>query len=545
MGLLDAVLSLPLPVLLGVPVLLYVAYIIYEYRDRAIGTMRRPDLKHMEGALPLIGNLLTVAKNSDVKLEAMKRDFEKYGDVFRSTLYMPGLGGVDMINALHPGDVETVLRDPYLFIKGAFAEVTASDFLGHGIFISDGARWNAQRKTASHVFNVRNFRDVFSGDFLNEVAHLCDHFQRAHELGAIIDLQDLLLRCTLDSFGRLAMGTSFGCIDQVGKVENGKYVLPKVKYMESFDFLNMVVAGRAGRPFFSLMEKLDGTSQKIKEAQKTMFEVADKVIAEKRARMAKGEAFDEDGGSSSDKSKHADMLDYFMRTKNFDGGMPDDEELRDVVMNLLIAGRDTTAQTLTWAFYTLAQRPDIEDKLRDEIRTVLGKDTKPGYENLKDLKLVQATFNETLRLFSNVPTNQLTATKDCVLGGTGTKVYAGEMVQYSSWCMGYAKSIWGPDAEVFKPERWIDERGVLRKENQYKWPVFKAGPRVCLGQNMAIQEGVTFLTQILRRFHLELVNEDEPQKWGDFAKREGRYSQALTLGARDKVEFKVHLKPIA
>lgn len=68
---------------------------------------------------------------------------------------------------------------------------------------------------------------------------------------------------------------------------------------------------------------------------------------------------------------------------------------------------------------------------------------------------------------------------------------------------------------------------------------------MCLGQNMATQEGITFLAQILRRFKLELVGEDKPEKWGrwdpDPAKREGRYSIALTLGARDKVEFKVTL----
>ncbi|KAI9030243.1 cytochrome P450 [Hyaloraphidium curvatum] len=549
MGIVDAILGLPLPVLIGVAAVAYVAYLFYEYSDRAIGTRRRPDLKHAKGAVPILGHTLRVAETLPYRLEALKRDYEENGEVFRQTVYMPGVGPLDMVHTTNPQDVETILRDPYLFVKGNFLHTTVHDFLGDGIFTSDGARWNNQRKTASHVFNVRNFRDVFSGDFLNEVAALCDHLQKASEMNAVVDLQDLLLRCTLDSFGRLAMGTSFGCIDQVGHVENGKYVLPTVEFMTAFDYLNAVVAERLNRPGWKILEHLDGTAKKVKEAQKLMFSVADKVIAEKRARMAKGETFDEDGNSSSSKdAKHADMLDYFMRTKNFDGGMPDDEELRDVVMNLLIAGRDTTAQTLTWVFYTLANQPKVEAKCREEIKAALGTDGLPGYENLKDLRYVNATFNETLRLFANVPVNPLTASKDCVLAGTGTKIDAGQLVQYTPWVMGYSPKIWGPDAAEFKPERWIDEKGVLKKENQYKYPVFKAGPRVCLGQNMALQEGVTFITQILRKFHLELVNEDEPQKWGKYsedpAKREGRYSIALTLGARGAVEFRVHSKPL-
>ena len=126
--------------------------------------------------------------------------------------------------------------------------------------------------------------------------------------------------------------------------------------MESFDYLNALVAGRFPRPGWKYLEQIDGTTKKVKEAQKVMFSVADRVIAEKRAKMAKGEGVPDEEGSSSGKG-NADMLgefqselpdprayadsviysaseDYFMRTKNFDGSAPDDEELRDVVMNL-------------------------------------------------------------------------------------------------------------------------------------------------------------------------------------------------------------------
>lgn len=136
-----------------------------------------------------------------------------------------------------------------------------------------------------------------------------------------------------------------------------------------------------------------------------------------------------------------------------------------VVIDALLFG--LTAQTLTWVLYEVAQRPDVERKIREEVTAVLG-DAAPEYDSLKDLKYTTAVFNETLRLYANVPGNILTVTKDTVLAGTGTQVYAGDRVQYSPWVMGRLKSIWGPDAEEFKPERWIDEKGNLKKENAYK-----------------------------------------------------------------------------
>ncbi|KAI9026357.1 cytochrome P450 [Hyaloraphidium curvatum] len=533
MGLIDAVLGLPLPVLALLALGGYVAYIFFKYSDRAYGTRARPDLPSSSEAKPLVGDMFAMGKSQPYRLEEFLRKTRAAGEgkPFRQTLWNPVLGPLDIITVSDPKDVEDVLRDPYAFIKGDLFIHNLGDFLGRGIFNSDGERWHAQRKTASHVFNVKNFRDVFSGDFIEEVNHLCDHLQKASDANATVDLQDLLLRCTLDSFGRLAMGTDFGCISQEPVIKNGKYSLPDVEYMESFDFVNMLVSKRTVNPFWPVTERLSGENAKLRKSQEVMRRVADGIIAQKKAAIAKGE------------HKQKDMLDYFMVTKNFEGGLPPDDELRDFVANIVIAGRDTTAQTLTWLFYCLANHPEVERKVREELVSVLG-DKEPTYETLKELKYTNAVFNETLRLYANVPGNLLTATKDAVLSGSGIKVYAGDRIQYSPWVMGRLKNIWGPDAEEFKPERWIDQFGNLKKENQYKWPVFKAGPRICLGMNMATQEAMTFMAQIIRRFSLQLVNEDQPEKWGKFdadpAKREGRYGFALTLCVRESMDFRVN-----
>lgn len=99
---------------------------------------------------------------------------------------------------------------------------------------------------------------------------------------------------------------------------------------------------------------------------------------------------------------------------------------------LRIAGRDTTAQTLSWAFWEIAQHPEIYAKIREEAFSVLG-DGPASYEHLKDLKYATAVFNETLRIHPNVPNSQKLALQDCVLPGSGVKVYEGQRVQWSSY----------------------------------------------------------------------------------------------------------------
>lgn len=103
------------------------------------------------------------------------------------------------------------------------------------------------------------------------------------------------------------MGTHFGCIEQKGTVVDGCYVLPEVEFMKAFDYLNSLVASRFPRVGWAYLEKLDGTRDKVRAAQKTMFDVADRVIAEKRKKM---ESDKDDGNGEGDSKGHKDMLDY-------------------------------------------------------------------------------------------------------------------------------------------------------------------------------------------------------------------------------------------
>jgi cytochrome P450 len=174
--------------------------------------------------------------------------------------------------------------------------------------------------------------------------------------------------------------------------------------------------------------------------------------------------------------------------------------LRDLVLNFLIAGRDTTAQALSWTMYCLCTHPAVEAKARREVIEVCGV-RGPAYEDMTQLPYLQAVLSEALRLYPSVPMDAKIATNDDVLPD-GTFVPRGTVVMYDIYAMGRDTAIWGDDAEKFRPERWLE---MNEAPGNYKYPVFNAGPRECLGRRLALVEMKTCLAMLLPALKLKLA----------------------------------------
>lgn len=161
--------------------------------------------------------------------------------------------------------------------------------------------------------------------------------------------------------------------------------------------------------------------------------------------------------------------------------------IRDQIIAVLLAGRDTTAATLSWAFYELSHYPDKYNRLRSEIIDSVGRTRTPTYEDLKNMSYLRHTLNETLRLYPAVPFNIRTALEDTTLpNGPGippVAVVKGDFVVYSSLSMHRRKDLYPPasekfeDPSIFSPERW---ENWTPKPWQYL--PFNGGPRICVGR---------------------------------------------------------------
>lgn len=186
----------------------------------------------------------------------------------------------------------------------------------------------------------------------------------------------------------------------------------------------------------------------------------------------------------------------------------DRKVLRDQLISVLLAGRDTTAATLSWTFYELARHPEVVRKLRREILDQVGPHRTPTYADLKSMKYLQNVINETLRLYPSVPFNVRAAFKDTTLprggGPDGTQplsVLKETSVGYSVMVMQRRADLYPAVSEkfadplVFSPERWF-----TWQPKPWQYIPFNGGPRICIGQQFALTEISYVLTRLFQRY---------------------------------------------
>lgn len=184
--------------------------------------------------------------------------------------------------------------------------------------------------------------------------------------------------------------------------------------------------------------------------------------------------------------------------------------LRDMSMVFIFAGRDSTSLTMTWFIIEMNRHPEVLANVRRELADKLPKlgmdDTEtPSVEDIDQLVYLEAAIRECIRLNPVAPAMQRTAAQDTTLYN-GTVIKAGTRVILPHYAMGHLETVWGPDAEEFKPERWIDaDTGKLLHVSPFRFTAFLAGPRMCLGMRFALAEMKITLATILSKFDLQTV----------------------------------------
>ncbi|KAK4482690.1 hypothetical protein RD792_009857 [Penstemon davidsonii] len=444
------------------------------------------------------------------------------------TIHVHVLGNVITAN---PDNVEYMLKTRFEnYPKGKQFSAILGDFLGQGIFNVDGDSWKFQRKMASLELgsvSVRSYAfDIVSSEINSRLIPLLSSFARIKESvrqpivikpvgvgkeaccgpivqshthtsttfdcdlthsATIIDLQEIFSRFSIDSICRFSFGLDLGCLESS---------LPNSDFALAFDLASKLSAGRAMtaspliwklKRFFNL-----GSEKELKKAINSVHELAEGVIRHKR-----------DMGISS----HEDLLSRFMRT------IDDDKFLRDIVISFILAGRDTVSSSLTSLFLLLSKNPNVIESIREESSRVMGLETEKltSFDQLREMHYLHAAVHECMRLFPPVQFDSKFCETNDVLPD-GTFVAKGTRVTYHPYAMGRMEKIWGRDYLEFKPERWL-ESGVFKQGNPFKYPVFQAGPRVCLGKEMAIVEIKIVALSLIRQFEFQLAMPDNAPKF--------------------------------
>ncbi|KMT00143.1 hypothetical protein BVRB_1g019640 [Beta vulgaris subsp. vulgaris] len=398
-----------------------------------------------------------------------------------------------------PANVEYILKTNFdNYGKGEYNYGNLSDLLGDGIFAVDGEKWRHQRKVSSYEFSTRVLRDFSSKIFRKNVVKLAKIIADAANSNQIMDIQDLFMKSTLDSIFKVAFGVELDSM--CGSNEEGR------RFSQAFDDASALSLYRYVDIFWRIKKYLNiGAEAKLKKNIKIVDDFVYRLITNKVELMKSS------GSNYSEmQMKKDDILSRFLEQCNTDF-----KYLRDIILNFVIAGKDTTAATLSWFIYMLCKHQKVQEKIAEEVRKVTNMEKVGSFsefeasvseESLERMQYLHAALTETLRLYPAVPVDAKICFSDDTLPD-GYSVKKGDMVSYQPYAMGRMRFIWGDDAEEYRPERWLNEDGIFQPENPFKFTAFQAGPRICLGKEFAYRQMKIFSAVLLSSFIFKLSDE--------------------------------------
>lgn len=179
-----------------------------------------------------------------------------------------------------------------------------------------------------------------------------------------------------------------------------------------------------------------------------------------------------------------------------------DDEVRDEVMTLFLAGHETTANALTWTWALLAEHPEVEARLHAEVDAVLG-DRRATFEDVKRLVYTRQVFSEGMRLYPPAWAVSRQAVRDTVLGGH--RIAAGSVIGFSPYVLHRDPRLWSTP-ERFNPDRFAPDAGIQR--HKFAFIPFSAGPRGCIGEQFAWTEGILVTATLAQRWQLRRTDMD-------------------------------------
>ncbi|MCE3216147.1 hypothetical protein HAX54_005079 [Datura stramonium] len=434
---------------------------------------------------PIIGSFFSFIANKDRRIEWISDVLQSTSNL-TFTLICPL--SFHLIYTANPSNVHHMLKARFdNYPKGPFWRSTFADVLGDGIFNVDGDKWKYQRQIASHEFNITSLRKFIETVVYREISgRLIPILATAAANKTVVDFQDILQRFAFDNVCNFAFGYDPGqLLPPSGPPD-------QENFSAAFDDAVRLSFERLLIPFpfiWKIRRALDiGSEKKLRVAVEQVRKFAKEIVREKQGKT--------------------DLLSRFLSSTN---GQPDEEDfVMDNAISFILAGRDTISAALTWFFWLISKHPQVESQILKEISNI--SEGVQYYDEVKNkMMYTQASLAETMRLYPPVPEDIREATEDDILPD-GTFVKKGTRVIYHPYAMGRVEKVWGKDWAEFRPERWLNRDAVTGNwifvaKDAYTYPVFQAGPRICLGKEMAFLQMKSLVAAILQRFKVVPVVE--------------------------------------
>ncbi|EKD15279.1 uncharacterized protein L3040_001646 [Drepanopeziza brunnea f. sp. 'multigermtubi'] len=468
--------------------------VYFLFRNPAIKrngrTLRRPP-----NTLPLVGNGILFLQARHKLFSWFVKCERQFGfETFQ--IAVPSLPPGVVIN--DPKNLEYVFKNEGIFAKGNFFKRRSWDLFGNGIINADGELWRVQRKAGLHFLNNANLKvltDIALPAYLKETVKSLKDVGS----GSTIDLEEVLHELTTQIMGKMAYDMDIHNSDS---------------FSQAFDYASGATGERFQNPLWQMTEIFLGA-----EFRKSVYRVKEfgsRIVANAiRTRKSKENEVETEKGHLALASMSGSLINSLLDS------IDDQDMVADAALNYLSAGRDTTAQALTWTFYLLMRNPTKAETIRREVMQLIeiyvskepdtpsciDQDIDTNIFRPTSLPYVTATFYEALRLYPPVPFELKQCEKNTTLPD-GTFLPKSSILLWCNWAMNRSKLIWGEDSEEFKPERWLVD-GVLVSKTAFEYPVFNGGPRTCLGKSMAVAVAVQVIATLQIKLDIELAEDRE------------------------------------
>ncbi|GAB9475660.1 Cytochrome p450 [Globisporangium polare] len=486
-----------------------------DARERAVSHLPRP-----ASTLPLLNNTLDVTVRYAGRFYDLLLDecIKQKGKPWRLKI----TGKPVMIIVSTPEEFENVLKTKFDdFGKGAMLSNLMSDILGNGVFAVDGMLWLHQRKTASHLFSLQMMRDAMEQSVVAYTHKLLKRLNTIERDSEVVNMKRLLDVFTMDVFTKIGFGVDLRGIEDDSQPP----------FFSAFERAsgNLLTRSIEALPLWELKKKLNVGSERDMAHD---IKVIDDMVYDIIAQSMSGKRAVGDGGIK-------DLITLFLEKEeteyaNGEKVTTDPKFIRDMALNFVAAGRDTTSQSMSWFLINLNRNPRVALKIRQELSEKLpglfdGTKPVPSMEDVQQLNYLEAALRESLRLNPVLPFASRIALRDTTLHD-GTFIKEGTRVAMPHYAICRAPWVWGDDASEYKPERWIDaETGKVLQVSSFKFTAFNGGPRICLGMKFAFLEMKIAMAAVLSKF--EITTERDPHAI--------RYRQTATMSIDGPLSVRV------
>jgi cytochrome P450 len=412
-------------------------------------------------SMPLIGVLPQVRRDT---LGFLMNTFQRYGDVSRYNL-----GPLPSHLIAHPDGVRHVLQENVKnYTKDHISYAMMRRMIGNGLVTSQGSFWLRQRRLAQPAFHRQ--RIAAMGQLMTTATNeMLDSWEAKTLSGGYFEVGEEMMQLTLRIVGEALFGTNIKAEAAIVHRAFNELSAQFINRFRTFNILPPVLPTSADRRYRQAISELDA--------------VVYRIIGERRRR-------NEDTG---------DLLSMLMLARDEETGESmDDKQLRDEVITMVIAGHETTATTLTWAWAMLDRHPRVTERLHHELDTVLNGRT-PTVADLPALTYTRQLIDETMRLYPSVYIMSRNVLADDEIGGYLIK--GKTTIDISPFVTHRHPEFW-PNPEQFDPERFAPEQVAARPRFAY-FP-FSGGPRQCIGNSFAQMEATLVLATIAQRYELHL-----------------------------------------